>query len=79
MKPDEQNWQDFNRQPVKEIWWTDTETEKGRHIFSDDAKKLQLHVEYMGDRTELWVSVMTPDGREAARHNLRMLETIVWF
>ena len=38
---------------------------------------LTLIAEYMGDRTEVWV-VEKRDEKEIARHNARMLETIVW-
>ena len=70
-------WLDANGKKIKICNWPDTQNETGQTLQCSSTKSLTMHVEYMGDRTECWV-VVTNDGAETARHNARMIESIVW-
>lgn len=70
-------WLEHDGREVDSITWADTETDKGQQLTRTPVQKLVLHAEYMGDRTEVWVGCYR-DGKEVARHNARMIESIVW-
>lgn len=71
------DWQQFNGRKVARIDFPQVSDTSCPYVASDDERTLVCHVEYMGDRTEVWVAHMK-DGVETARYNVRLAETIVW-
>lgn len=66
------NWKDLHGRAIRFISFHDEE-----HIEAREATTLSLHYEYHGEYDDAWV-VEYHDGKEAARHNVRYLVSIIW-
>jgi hypothetical protein len=48
-------------------------------IKSENGHQLSLSATYHGDHDQFWVvETLEPEGREIARYNPRLIETIIW-
>lgn len=66
---------DMNGKKIKTICWI---TEEGDQVLNTGGKKtLIFSATYHGDKDEFWV-VELDDGKEVARHNCRMITSIIW-
>lgn len=70
-------WAKCDGKKIQIVHWPDTESEKDPQLSVTPVQELVCCVEYMGDRTEVWIAVVR-HGVEVARHNARMISTIVW-
>lgn len=72
------DWLDLNGQAIQRILFAHRDDGVCPYIeIGDMCEALTLRAEYMGDRTEVWVSEFRA-GKEFARHNTRAIESIVW-
>ena len=68
---------EMHKRKIKQVWWPDTEEEKGRNISEEGKTTLMLSATYHGDHDEFWI-LQLYDGKEVARHNPRYVESIIW-
>ncbi len=72
---------EMNGKPIKGVYWPDTNTEEGRCLKSSEGIELELSATHHGMFDEFWIIQYGLEGREmveVARHNPRLVETIVW-
>ncbi len=62
---------------VERIYWPSKETGQQESLVASATDTLTYHEEYHGDHSTCWI-IAHVGGKEAARHNIRFLETIVW-
>jgi hypothetical protein len=70
------DWLAINGKQILRFYATTPEGE----VCIDSSKirsSLILRSENLGDRIEIWVSVLI-NGEENARYNIRMIDTIIW-
>lgn len=72
-----EDWQSFNGRKVTRIDFPHVNDTVCPYVQSDDERSLVCHVEFMGDRTEVWIASMK-NGVEFCRYNAKMAETIIW-
>jgi len=75
------NTDDMHKKEIKQVWWPDTDSEKGRHIASDGETHIEMSATYHGDHDEFWIVEYKAENgslHEVARHNPRYVESIVW-
>ncbi len=63
---------------AKLVTWPDGGNERGRCVKAEQVGRLVCEKIYHGEYDDFWIVEYDDAGKEAARHNMKFIESVLW-